>query len=301
MRRFVRSGRRNRGARLSIRDFIRQRWHPLHQVRKIPIIRRFVLSVDFGIWIRIHGIGWPVRVRLLRNISYVLDRRGPEPSIAATLLSVVDLLEPRTFWDVGAHVGYYGFLLKSRDPELQVRMYEPDVLNVALLRTTTQRCGATGLVVIPAAVSRAPGHAQFTTDPTTGATGTLEPAGQAFGVVHFGAPPVLVEVAVTSLDEERRGSERIDLIKIDVEGHEEEVFAGGLNLISKDQPVLLFECFHRGSWIVEQLATMGYQILDGERRTFDLEGCTNFLAVPRAHSSRLLDLISAANHVEVTR
>ena len=39
--------------------------------------------------------------------------------------------------------------------------------------------------------------------------------------------------------------EKIDLIKIDVEGHEVEVLMGGLKTISKNKPVIVIESFHR--------------------------------------------------------
>jgi hypothetical protein len=51
------------------------------------------------------------------------------------------------------------------------------------------------------------------------------------------------------------------MIKIDVEGHEENVIRGGEETINEDQPIVIFECFHSGTEIIPKLRSMGYIIL----------------------------------------
>jgi len=82
----------------------------------------------------------------------------------------------------------------------------------------------------------------------------------------------------------------VDLIKIDVEGHEEAVIHGGLETIRCDQPIVIFECFHGGSEIIKALEPLGYLFIDAERMTFDLRGISNFLALPRRHQAVFQEL-----------
>ena len=57
----------------------------------------------------------------------------------------------------------------------------------------------------------------------------------------------------------------VNFIKMDVEGHELEVFKGAADLLEKDQPKLMFECENRhlNSIVVEDvfayLSNLGYQ------------------------------------------
>lgn len=51
-----------------------------------------------------------------------------------------------------------------------------------------------------------------------------------------------IEVELDLLDNCISGDQKIDLIKIDVEGAELNVLKGGKNLISKNKPLVLFEC-----------------------------------------------------------
>lgn len=54
-----------------------------------------------------------------------------------------------------------------------------------------------------------------------------------------------VEVPVVSLDDYLVGAGRLAILKIDVEGHELDVFKGADRILRQDRPVLLFECEQR--------------------------------------------------------
>lgn len=69
------------------------------------------------------------------------------------LLAIDKLLAPRSYWCVGANIGYYGWLLKSSDPGLRVVMFEPDPANVHLIRATLRRSRLSDIVAQPSAVS----------------------------------------------------------------------------------------------------------------------------------------------------
>ena len=50
-----------------------------------------------------------------------------------------------------------------------------------------------------------------------------------------------LEISIQKLDDLAKDFQRIDLIKMDVEGYESKVIIGGENTIKKHQPIILFE------------------------------------------------------------
>jgi hypothetical protein len=98
---------------------------------------------------------------------------------------------------------------------------------------------------------------------------------------------------------------RVDVIKIDVEGAEAGVVAGGLSTLKEMQPILLMEINDKalraqGSSADELLATLrrtlGYEVLNFSATTGRLEPLTanvelapNVVAAPRARARELLE------------
>jgi hypothetical protein len=80
--------------------------------------------------------------------------------------------------------------------------------------------------------------------------------------------------------------DKIDLIKIDVEGHELNVLKSGKETILKYKPVILFECWDNESphWndipntsveLMNYIKSLGYQI-----NKIDIDGNDNYEALP---------------------
>jgi hypothetical protein len=93
----------------------------------------------------------------------------------------------------------------------------------------------------------------------------------------------VVQVKTVSIDDyvHEHGIQRVDCIKIDVEGAEYEAFQGATKLLSsKDKPVIMFEaldsaCVNFGvTWyqVIKQVSDFGYRIHQGD--------AANFLATP---------------------
>jgi hypothetical protein len=93
-----------------------------------------------------------------------------------------------------------------------------------------------------------------------------------------------------SLDDERAATGRVDLIKIDVEGHEEAVIRGARELINNDEPIVIFECFHGGREINRMLYKKGYTVADAETMAAPSEDTSNFVALPARFNRDLLEL-----------
>lgn len=116
--------------------------------------------------------------------------------------------------DCGAHVGLSALYLANRYPKARVIAIEPNPVNFQLLTTNTKQ--ESRIVPVRACISD---HSGMT---------LIETHGPGWG--HMTGRCVGVEVeAVTLRDVRSRfGIGTIDLLKIDVEGDEKRVFAGGL-------------------------------------------------------------------------
>jgi len=80
------------------------------------------------------------------------------------------------------------------------------------------------------------------------------------------------------------GLEKLDLIKVDVEGHEYNVLRGGLETIKKFKPIIFFECWIRDSHKEEREKLFNFieKELEYEIRSLRQEWrfCDDFIALP---------------------
>jgi FkbM family methyltransferase len=162
----------------------------------------------------------------------------------------------RIVYDVGANVGYYS-VLASRilGSTGQVIAFEPDPQNVVFLRRHLEMNGIENVQVVEAAVSDRCGKAMFRQEASR-YMGTLSPSGT-------------VPVRTLSLDELINSGELPppDVIKIDVEGAERQVFSGAEQTLRSKHP-LLFVATHTTalhSDCCQFLESLGYKLeaIDG--------------------------------------
>jgi FkbM family methyltransferase len=258
---------------------LRERFHPLHRLRRSPFVARRVLPLfDQPVFIRMHGVGWPVRVRRMRHLSYLVDNRMMEPGIVALFRALQALIRPRVFRDVGANVGFYSWLLMNDDDDLVAVLFEPDPDNLALLRDTV---GGAGLAARAELVARAAsdrvGEARFVVDAASSATSHLEAGGA-------GAAGRVVTVATTTLDAELAHRAPPQLVKIDVEGAEALVLAGAGRLIDAVRPAIMLECFGgTDAPPLRRLAAAGYTFLCADDLAAPAGTTGNYLCLPPGH------------------
>jgi len=262
----------------------RERFHPLNHLRRHALSRAVLRAMDVAIWATLPGVDRKVRLRLVRHAALFALKWGGEPQVIELFRAVSATVGVTTFWDIGANIGYYAWLVKSLSPGVQVRMFEPDPDNIWLVQQTLQRAALTGIVLRDVAVSDSEGAKRFERGMITGSTGNLGEEETTFSwrLWHAATESVIVS-AVTVDDERREQVNPVDLIKIDVEGHEEAVVRGGRWTIEHDQPTLIFECFHGGAEIIDFLRRLGYRIADAERLDEPLTTTSNFLALPPRH------------------
>ncbi|MGW4369388.1 FkbM family methyltransferase [Nocardia takedensis] len=188
-------------------------------------------------WGRVHGGMWvaaPLDDYLGRAVYYVGENDRKITWVCRRLVRPGDIV-----LDIGANIGLVTFVLAALVGSTgEVHAYEPnpelcDLLDRARLRNRAEQVTvhrfALGAHSGTAALAIPQGHAG------------------AASLTIRAAPDRLVDVPVRTLDETRgdfaEGDRRVRLVKIDVEGSEEDVIEGGRALLSSTSPpfAILFE------------------------------------------------------------
>jgi FkbM family methyltransferase len=133
-------------------------------------------------------------------------------------------------FDIGANVGNHSVGL--RDIAGTIYAFEPNPLMHQRLVWTIARSGVDNIVPVQLALSDRSGHGWLETDNRGIERGTLARKDKG------GLP---VEVATGDAFAARRRLTRLDLVKIDVEGHEPQVLRGLAATIERFRPIVVFE------------------------------------------------------------
>jgi FkbM family methyltransferase len=173
----------------------------------------------------------------------------------AELRFVRDILQPgQVAVDVGCHKGAYTYWMRRRVGRSgTVIAFEPQPRQVGYLRDLFSVMAYDNVVLMPMALSdrigRLPLHVPSGNGKTHAATLEQRARSMERGVRSAGsgsplpAPCSPLVVDVTTLDaffaDQPRGP---DFLKIDVEGHESAVIAGGRQTLERYRPALLIEC-----------------------------------------------------------
>lgn len=275
---------------------LRQKFHPLFYARKSAIGRTVIRLLDQPAWLTVQGVNFKVRGRLLTHgLAFaVIGSQEENPEALAT--ACMRHLRLCSFWDVGANIGHYTWLMKTLNPEVEAVLFEPLPTNQALIRDTLKRNALQKTTLIPAAVSDGSGDGILNADFMAGATSTLAKGGSTFEQRHWGKEATQIGVSLVSIDETRQNHGVIDLMKIDVEGHEETVLRGARRTIASDQPLLLIECGHSHHSCLNSLESFGYTILSADHLSTECNGNTlNYLCVPPRFASSIEALLRMAH------
>jgi FkbM family methyltransferase len=173
-----------------------------------------------------------------------------------------------TVFDVGAHVGYYTRLASSIVGERgRVVAFEPDPHNCELLVQNVRRSGLRNVEVVNVAVGASERSVELFRDPDWAGDHRT----------HAVAGREAVTVQCTSLDAYCASGIRPDVLKIDVQGAEGEVFAGMRRLLAEAPPRAVFAEFWPRelaavgtdpAQLVESMCGAGYKPYEvGDERT----------------------------------
>jgi FkbM family methyltransferase len=182
--------------------------------------------------------------------------RGIFPSGPLTDLMFQLLRRGDAFLDLGAHVGT--FSLAAAALGCRVVSVEASPRNARLLQASVTRNGFHNMRLVHAAVAERPGMVQFIPNGPHGVVYTPAVNGPSVAVRALTVDQLLTEV----------GWQRVDLIKMDVEGSEIAAVGGMTRLLARrDAPPILYECnaytlrlFDRTATELKRcLETLGYR------------------------------------------
>ena len=215
---------------------------------------------------------WPGGFTLHRtgDLVYVpspLDARGRRALLHPPRVhpAVLGFLRPGSVAvDVGANLGEWTLpLARAVGAAGRVLAIEPAPRSAAALEATLAANGLRQAEIICCAIGDHDGRVEFAVPVVTSAridTGTAR-------IGPAGTGHESVQVTLRSLDSlaAERSLDRLDLLKIDVEGHERQVLDGAVGIIGRCRPVLVIETGHEGeggrSAIHRRLHGLGYRIV----------------------------------------
>jgi FkbM family methyltransferase len=275
---------------------VRKRFHPLHRLRKRKFfVERIMPIIDLPVWCQFPGIDWKVRVRLVSHLSYIVNSRMLEPGIGSLFVAIRKTIRPAVLWDVGAHVGFYSWLMLSLDESLHVALFEPDPDHAALIAETISHAQLDNAHLIRYAVSDVAGTSAFAIDKASGATGSLA-TDRTFSERILGWKPACIEVNTITLDEAwlLPHLSAPDVIKVDVEMCEHLVFRGAARLLVEVQPLLIFECASSNrEECLSVLRQLNYHIVNADDPNSEVETAVNYFALPARLHHKWAELLNS--------
>jgi FkbM family methyltransferase len=230
---------------------------------------------------QMQGKGWGA-VTVVNEVDEILRLFDPQPILAI---------------DVGGNVGDYTAELIRRIPDLEVHVFEPSRTNTDKL--SNRYAGYRDVHVTPLALSDNAGTATlFSNEPGSGLSSLTKRE-----LTHFGIPFECREQVDTIRFEDywrtRLQARELDVVKIDVEGHElgalrgfgsavdaTKVFQfefGGCNIDTRTYFRDFYDFFDGHGFAIRRVTPLGLQPIERYRESDEFFSCTNFLAVNRRH------------------
>ena len=106
---------------------IRNRFHPLWRIRRTPWLFNFFHRLDFPVWARCRSLGVRMRVMWFRDMPWLFQSLPREPEFNRVIERVCEIFQPKVFWDIGANVGWFTWLVNARAIVLLVGEFPRDV------------------------------------------------------------------------------------------------------------------------------------------------------------------------------
>lgn len=184
------------------------------------------------------GLSFRAKTSFIAHLFKALTRRYHH-EMAALLAPI--LPKDAVIFDVGAHSGQMAKLLARLSPHGRIFAFEPSPYALRILILVKKLLRLKGVEIIAKALGPTPGESQLVTPLKDG--GTL-----GFGLAHVGKDGGArksridkIEIIVGDDFVRQKALTRLDLIKIDVEGHEFAALSGLSETLDRLQPNLVVE------------------------------------------------------------
>jgi len=221
--------------RQAARTLVRALRVPIGVRQRLPVDGAFAFSLldrPFTYHSALHdGVG--------RELFWAPDNDYERETLSVLVRILKSSSSTPTVFDVGANTGVYTMAALAVAPAACVHAFEPVAHIARALATNVASNGLLGQVSInECAVSDEIGTVALHIPDETWGNATMSAAG------FRGLRGHVEHVQAVTLDTYavERGIDRIDLLKIDVEGHEDAVLRGARCILAEHRPAVLCEC-----------------------------------------------------------
>lgn len=191
---------------------------------------------------------------------------------------ILNLLKEKTtapfIVDVGANVGFYSLFLAKHFPKGKIMAFEPLPQNFELLKENLELNKAINIEILNRGLSKEEGSLEFYIDPNCAVNASLKNVSDSKNVQVVKCPVSTMDIHL------KNRSQKVDFIKIDVEGGEFFVLQGAMDLLVKDKPMVFAEMLRK--WckpfgyhpndIIQYMVDLNYKCLavapDGNLKNF---------------------------------
>ena len=187
----------------------------LNNQTKYSKVKGFTLRLDLCDWIQAQ--------------LYFLGEYYTERQVCDGWLSLIK--EGNVILDIGANIGYYS-LLSSKIDNVKIHAFEPDQRNRERLDYHIKTNNTDNIRLYSKALSDSKGQSRF-----------VSHSNDNWGMSHISSDGKGSLVDTSTIDSfvKEEHIERVDIIKIDTEGHELNIVKGGSLTIEKDRPIIAIE------------------------------------------------------------
>jgi len=222
------------------------------------------------ILIRHHWVGAFIRLHSFKHKGYWWHGKNREKSTILAFHDVIPRHNGGVVIEIGGHIGYFSLIFSDLvGSNGRVFVFEPGSNNIPYIRRNTANNET--IILIEEAVSDREGEVEFYEEDLTGQNNSLLSDYEIFddNLLNAGVKGFQRKVKVistTTLDSfwAEQGFPNVDFIKVDVEGAEEQVLRGGVNLISSSKPNLMVEVTRNKELIFKQMQNMSYYMCKPE-------------------------------------
>jgi FkbM family methyltransferase len=273
---------------LNLLTAIRNRWHPLWHIRRTPWLYRLLDRLDFPVWIHLRSVGIHMRVMWFRDLPWVFTSLPKEPENDAVFERLCAIFQPKIFWDVGANLGWFTWLVNARSPLTRGLAIEALPANADLLAATIRRNRLPHIEVRRVAISDSGGESRLVVDRKSGATSQLSDLfheSNESAIARTYSLSEEITVATTTLDAILAAGEPLpDLLKLDIEHAELLALRGAEKLLDAGHTIIVFESFFPETNTL--LRSKGYEVYAIDRQA-------NHLAIPAALLERAQPILAS--------
>lgn len=209
-------------------------------MRVARLLAKTLLAVGFGRHQRVRRRGVVYDLDLLEAIDLTIFLSGTfQRHVTRTIARLAP--EDAVIVDVGANIGAVTLAVAAALARARVLAVEPTDYAIAKLRKNVELNPALGarieVIQTLLAASTRP-----TSELVAYSSWSLAGSGGARHEIHEGVP-MAVAGGQTTLDElvTSRGLDRVDVVKIDTDGHEFEVLSGAREVMERFRPAIVFE------------------------------------------------------------